>query len=328
MAVPANLAALSTTAASNPPAGSDAVFPLLDDHLRFTYSCLATLRESVAAKISRTGDTTLTGDFQTTNGTWTGAFAFRMANAYMNVDTGNNTVIFNMDANDYLAYYRSTDSFGLSIAGVNRLFVDQFGPGRNDDATTANGLVRKSQMDAAVGALFYAGDFKDSYQTADHGRWLLTTGPIRSIGNAASGATALANADASALFAVLWNAIGNGDAVIQDSAGAASTRGASAAADFAANKRITIPSDAGLVAKGHHGGDGTYTTNTTRALGSYEADQVQYHTHAYNAAINGPGSSAYPGGGNFSGNSVLTSAGTGGPENLVRTRSKNVFIYF
>jgi len=25
---------------------------------------------------------------------------------------------------------------------------------------------------------------------------------------------------------------------------------------------------------------------------------------------------------------VLTSAGTGGPENLVRTRSKNVFIYF
>jgi len=326
MAVPANLAALSTTAASNPPAGSEAVFPLLDDHLRFTYSCLATLRDSVATKIGRTGDTGLTGDYFTTGSVH--ALAFQCApDFYMVLSGGNPAIAF--DAGDFMSYDRTNNYFNFYANGVNVLYVGPAdGPARITDATTANGLVRKSQMDAAVGALFYAGDFKDSYQTADHGRWLLTTGPIRSIGNAASGATALANADASALFAVLWNAIGNGDAVIQDSAGVASTRGASAASDFASNKRITIPSDAGLVTKGHHGGDGTYTTNTTRALGSYEADQVQYHTHAYNAAINGPGSSAYPGGGNFSGNSVLTSAGTGGPENLVRTRSKNVFIYF
>ena len=49
MAVPANLAALSTTASSNPPGGSEAVFPQLDDHLRFGYACSAQLRDLIAA---------------------------------------------------------------------------------------------------------------------------------------------------------------------------------------------------------------------------------------------------------------------------------------
>jgi hypothetical protein len=94
----------------------------------------------------RTGEAALTGDYTTTNGAWKGAFSLNLANAYINTDAANNTVIYNMDGDDYFAYYRNTNSFGLSIAGVNRLFVDQFGPGRNDDATTPNGIPRFSQL--------------------------------------------------------------------------------------------------------------------------------------------------------------------------------------
>jgi hypothetical protein len=55
----------------------------------------------------------------------------------------------------------------------------------------------------------------------------------RTIGSATSGATERANADTSALFAFLWGA----DANLAVSGG----RGASAAADYAANKTLTLP---------------------------------------------------------------------------------------
>lgn len=61
------------------------------------------------------------------------------------------------------------------------------------------------------------------------------------IGSAASGATNRANADTAELFAFYWRLTDNTDYPIQDSAGAASTRGASADADFAANKRFPLP---------------------------------------------------------------------------------------
>jgi hypothetical protein len=55
----------------------------------------------------------------------------------------------------------------------------------------------------------------------------------RTIGSAVSGATERSNADTSALFSYLWGA----DANLAVSGG----RGASAAADFAANKTLTLP---------------------------------------------------------------------------------------
>lgn len=85
----------------------------------------------------------------------------------------------------------------------------------------------------------------------DTGEWVLsakTTAPAGTvnpnggtIGSAASGATNRANADTADLFALLWAVTSNTDYPIQDSAGAASTRGASATADFAANKRMPLP---------------------------------------------------------------------------------------
>lgn len=61
------------------------------------------------------------------------------------------------------------------------------------------------------------------------------------IGNAASSATNRANADTSALFTLLWNSSANADLPLQDSSGAPVSRGASAAIDFAANRRLPLP---------------------------------------------------------------------------------------
>lgn len=75
------------------------------------------------------------------------------------------------------------------------------------------------------------GDFKLSYGTGILSGFVRANG--RTIGNATSGATERANADTSALFAFLWN----NDSTLAVSGG----RGASAAADYAANKTIALP---------------------------------------------------------------------------------------
>jgi len=75
------------------------------------------------------------------------------------------------------------------------------------------------------------GDVKVAYGTSVLSGWVRANG--RTIGSATSGATERANLDTQALFQYLWGA----DANLTVSGG----RGASAAADWAANKTITLP---------------------------------------------------------------------------------------
>lgn len=70
------------------------------------------------------------------------------------------------------------------------------------------------------------------------------------IGNASSNGTGRANADTLALFTVLWGAYTNAVLPIFTSTGSASVRGVSAAADFAANKALSVPDKRGIVAAG------------------------------------------------------------------------------
>jgi hypothetical protein len=63
--------------------------------------------------------------------------------------------------------------------------------------------------------------------------WLFAHGGT--IGNASSGASIRANADTQPLFEMLWNSMADAQAPVIGG------RGASAAADYAANKRITLP---------------------------------------------------------------------------------------
>jgi hypothetical protein len=90
-----------------------------------------------------------------------------------------------------------------------------------------------------------------------------------SIGNVASNATGRNNADTAALFTVLWNNYSNTELVIQDSAGTPTTRGASAAADYAANKRMPTPDRRCRVSAGldNMGGAGTLGLLTAAGAG-------------------------------------------------------------
>ncbi len=79
--------------------------------------------------------------------------------------------------------------------------------------------------------IYQTGDLKPRYGTGAHTGWVRCN--RRTIGSAASGATERANADTEALFVHLYNA--------NTSLTVSTGRGASAAADYAANKTIELP---------------------------------------------------------------------------------------
>lgn len=88
--------------------------------------------------------------------------------------------------------------------------------------------------------IIQTGDVKYRYGTGSLSGFVRANG--RTIGSASSGASERANADCQALFEYLWGA----DATLVVSGG----RGASAAADWSANKTITLPDFRGRVLAG------------------------------------------------------------------------------
>lgn len=80
---------------------------------------------------------------------------------------------------------------------------------------------------------YKSGDIKFGFEASSPSGWLLMAGGT--IGNASSGATVRANADTETLFIYLWTNLANSEAAVS------SGRGVSAAADYAANKTITLP---------------------------------------------------------------------------------------
>lgn len=133
------------------------------------------------------------------------------------------------------------------------------------------GITKWYQIIGPVGA--QTGDVKFSIvQTAPAG-WILADDGT--IGNASSGGTTRANADTSALFTLIWDNFDNTQCVIQTSAGTPTTRGASAAADFAANKRLSLPKLLGRVigAAGNPRADNTDDNAAELTTRSFAADQ-------------------------------------------------------
>ncbi len=101
------------------------------------------------------------------------------------------------------------------------------------------------------------------------------------IGNVGSGGTVRANADTASLFALIWDESDNTAAPIQDSSGAASVRGASAAADFAAGKRLPLDDMRAEFIRGLDDGRGV---DAGRVLGSAQAGQNAAHAHTATVA--------------------------------------------
>lgn len=87
--------------------------------------------------------------------------------------------------------------------------------------------------------------------------WLWMDG--RTIGSSASGATARANADCLDLFTGIWTSYANTEAAVSGG------RGASAAADWAANKTIAIPDMRGRVPAGKDNMGGVAASRLTTA---------------------------------------------------------------
>jgi len=90
--------------------------------------------------------------------------------------------------------------------------------------------------------IFQTGDPVPRFRTGTMTGFVRMNG--RTLGSALSAATEYAAADASALFAFLWNNLPDSIATVS------SGRGATAAADFAANKTIVIPTMQGYLAAG------------------------------------------------------------------------------
>lgn len=101
-------------------------------------------------------------------------------------------------------------------------------------ATTA----AEARMALGIDSLVLTGDFRQRAAASFPAGWVRANGGT--IGSTASGATR-ANPDTQALFTIWWTDFTDAQVPIRTSSGSASTRGGSASADFAANKRMTVP---------------------------------------------------------------------------------------
>jgi hypothetical protein len=120
------------------------------------------------------------------------------------------------------------------------------------------------------------------------------------IGSASSGASTRANADTADLYSLIWDNFASTEAPIYTSAGVLTTRGASAAADFAANKRLQLPDARGEIIRGW---DDSRGVDAARAFGSAQGDGVKAHTHTGTTATGGAHNHTYTAQSRFGANS-------------------------
>ncbi len=122
------------------------------------------------------------------------------------------------------------------------------------------------------------GDAKITFKTVADAGWILVNDG--SIGDASSNATTRANADTQSLFVLLYNNITS--LVLQDSTGATVARGASAAADYAAHRRLLVPTMLGRSLAVAGAGVGL----TSRPLGTTAGAETETPTIAKTASHN------------------------------------------
>jgi microcystin-dependent protein len=101
------------------------------------------------------------------------------------------------------------------------------------------------------------GSVTDYIGSTEPSGWLFLSG--LTIGNGSSGGTGRANADTSDLFTLLWNSMADSEAAVSTG------RGANAAADFAANKTITLPDARGRATVGKDNMGGSTASRITNA---------------------------------------------------------------
>jgi microcystin-dependent protein len=201
------------------------------------------------------------------------------------------------------------------ILGNGTSAVQTVAPGASGNILTSDGTTWQSSAPAAASGV-PTGSVTDYVGSSAPTGWVLLDG--RTIGSSSSGATNRANSDTQTLFELLWNSMANAEAPVS------SGRGASAAADFAANKTITLPDARGRVIAGKDDMGGTTAgrltsggsgiTGTTLGVSggtqthTLTTAQLAAHTHSMDVvAVTGTGFGACPpstvavGGGNTTG---------------------------
>lgn len=146
---------------------------------------------------------------------------------------------------------------------------------------------------AALAAVAPVGMLGWMSQSSAPAGWVVGAGGT--IGSAASGATARANADTQTLFILWWNQHSNTILPIQDSAGVATTRGASALDDFNANKRLPTFDVRDEFIRG---------SSATVPLGTKQTSANLAHTHTGTTATNAGQDHVHSFSGTTSGDSV------------------------
>lgn len=207
------------------------------------------------------------------------------------------------DGNFPAIYVQGSTAYKIRLedgAGVLLIEYDQL-----------QGEVSTSDSGGGGGTTIPTGAEMPMYATGAVSGWVRENG--RTIGSASSGATERANADCEALFLHLWGV----DANLAVSGG----RGASAAADWAANKTIALPDargralvgldDMGSTDQGRLVG-GTFGFGDGTTLGSYGGSashtlteaQLAAHTHANTATASTNGLHSHAGATGASGSTV------------------------
>jgi len=181
---------------------------------------------------------------------------------YTDQDAGDeNENPIELDSEGYADIYIGTSSYKFRL-------TDSLG---NEIWTKDN--IRLPVVDSG----FSTGDVKISIKTVADSGWVLMNDTT--IGSSGSGATGRANNDTEALYTLLWNNTVNANCAVS------SGRGASAAADFAANKTIALPKALGRALAVYGSGSGL----TPRALAVITGDEtvalseanLASHTHTF-----------------------------------------------
>jgi microcystin-dependent protein len=165
---------------------------------------------------------------------------------------------------------RATDADGVSLLDLTTLPILGIGSGGEGGGDPSEPV--------EATAVFATGDIKIRYDSSEITGWRICNG--KTIGSAISGAS-YANDGAQALFEYLWSE----DASLAVVGG----RGANAAADWAANKRLTLPDYRGYALVGRDGMGNTAANRvaalvnlgdrTGAATVALTLDQIPSHDH-------------------------------------------------
>jgi microcystin-dependent protein len=178
-------------------------------------------------------------------------------------------------------YRAGTQDVRLAVNGADVLQVT--GAGASTPSVVNLVSPETLQVAGVSAGVFTTGDVKLTFKTVADSGWVMMNDST--IGDASSNAT-YANANASALFQLLYNNIADADAPITTSGGAATTRGAqgAAATAFANHCRLALPLALGRALAVAGGGAGLTARALGHALGEethlLSASEIPAHTHS------------------------------------------------